>query len=228
MSDPTILIVEDDPAMLRGLEDNFAFEGYRVLTAADGRRGYEIAVSETPDLVVLDVMLPHLNGYEACRRIRRRGLSMPIIMLTAKGDESDVILGLDVGADDYVTKPFSIAELLARVRAMLRRHHDSATAHRFGRFELDLVSHRLTADGDDVELTPKEFAVLAYLAERPRRAVSRDELLQHVWGHDVFVTPRSIDRCVNTLRKKIEADPHRPCFIQTVREVGYRFVGEDE
>ncbi|MAE67087.1 MAG: DNA-binding response regulator [Phycisphaeraceae bacterium] len=222
MADPTVLIVEDDAAMQRGLKDNFEFEGYRVITASDGAEGLQSAIEVSPDLVVLDLMLPKMNGYEVCRRLRRRRLDMPILMLTAKTEESDLVLGLDIGADDYVTKPFSITELLARVRSLLRRRVGEADVLRFGAFELDLRSRRLLENGREVTLTPKEFALLAYLARHTGRAISRDELLDRVWGRDVLVTPRSVDRCVTTIRRKIEADPRQPKHIQTVREHGYR------
>jgi DNA-binding response OmpR family regulator len=224
MADEKVLIIEDDPTMLRGLKDNFEFEGYCVATAADGEKGLAAALSAQPDLMVLDIMLPKVNGYEICRLVRRQGLDCPIIMLTAKGQEQDIILGLNLGADDYVTKPFSIKQLLARANALLRRRRQSIeTAHTFGPFMLDLASRRLTRDGQEVMLTPKEFGLLELFLRRQGRALTRDEILNKVWGHDVFVTSRSVDRCVNTLRTKIEADPARPRFIQTVRPVGYRF-----
>jgi len=220
----TILIIEDDPTMLRGLKDNFEFEGYRVATASDGEKGLEAALSVKPDLIVLDIMLPKVNGYEICRLVRKEGLDVPIIMLTAKGQEQDIILGLNLGADDYVTKPFSIKQLLARANAFMRRKRQSAaTIHQFGRFELDLASRRLTRDGREIPLTPKEFSLLELFLRRPGRALTRDEILNRVWGFDVLVTSRSVDRCVNTLRTKIEADPAAPRFIQTVRPIGYRF-----
>jgi len=220
----TILIIEDDPTMLRGLKDNFEFEGYRVATASDGEKGLEAALSVKPDLIVLDIMLPKVNGYEICRLVRKEGLDVPIIMLTAKGQEQDIILGLNLGADDYVTKPFSIKQLLARANAFMRRKRQSAaTIHQFGRFELDLASRRLTRAGREIPLTPKEFSLLELFLRRPGRALTRDEILNRVWGFDVLVTSRSVDRCVNTLRTKIEADPAAPRFIQTVRPIGYRF-----
>ena len=224
MKPETILIVEDDPALLRGLKDNFEYEGYKVRCATDGESGLNAALDGRPDLILLDIMLPKINGYEICRLIREEGLEMPVIMLTAKGQESDIVLGLNLGADDYVTKPFSIKELIARVSAFLRRRREpKSQIHRFGPLELDLDAHRLRRDGEDVPMTPKEFGVLALLVERPGRAVTRDELLRTVWGYNVFVTSRSVDRCVTTLRKKIEADPRQPRFIRTVREIGYRF-----
>ena len=228
-STETILIVEDDAAMLRGLKDNFEFEGYNVRTADDGEKGLQAAVDSRPDLIVLDIMLPKINGYEICRLVRKEGLEMPIIMLTAKGQESDICLGLDLGADDYVTKPFSIRELLARATALLRRQRSrQAKVHRFGDCELDLSSRRCLRNGAEIPLTPKELALLEYLVRRSGRALTRDDILRHVWGYDVFVTRRSVDRCVTTLRKKIEPDPAQPTFIQTIREIGYRFEMPDE
>jgi len=224
MPGETVLVVEDDPALLRGLNDNLATAGYSVLTAEDGETGLSVAVDDKPDLIVLDIMLPKMNGYEVCRRLREAGIDAPIIMLTAKSEESDIVLGLNIGADDYVTKPFSIRELLARVQAMLRRRGTEArSVHHFGAFELDLESHKLLRNGEEIPLTPKEFATLCYLVRRAGRALTRDNILNEVWGHDIFVTPRSVDRCINTLRSKIEDDARRPRFIQTVRDLGYRF-----
>jgi DNA-binding response OmpR family regulator len=224
MPSETVLIIEDDATMLRGLKDNFEFEGFRVATADDGEKGLEAAMSVRPDLIVLDIMLPKINGYEICRLIRKANLDMPIIMLTAKGQEQDIILGLNLGADDYVTKPFSIRQLLARANAFLRRKRQAAaTMHEFGDLTLDLSSRRLTRKGKEIALTPKEFGLLALFCRRPGRALTRDEILNRVWGSDVFVTRRSVDRCVNTLRAKIEPDPAHARFIQTVRPIGYRF-----
>ncbi len=224
MAAEKVLIVEDDPAMLRGLKDNFEFEGYRVLTAGDGEKGLKLACDARPDLIILDIMLPVVNGYEVCRLVRKEGLDMPILMLTAKGQESDIILGLNLGADDYMTKPFSIKELLARTEAFLRRRRlQQQRVIRFGHCQLDLSSHRLLRDGREVSLTPKEFALLEFFCRRPGRALTRDEILRSVWGYDVFVTARSVDRCVTTLRDKIEPNPSRPALIQTIRQIGYRF-----
>ncbi|MCC6590316.1 MAG: response regulator transcription factor [Bryobacterales bacterium] len=219
-----ILIVEDEPAMLRGLKDNFAANGHEVIVAMDGQSGMEKALSAEPDLIVLDLMLPKVNGYEICRAVRERELNMPILMLTAKSQEEDVVLGLNLGADDYVTKPFRIRELLARVHALLRRRQTPAEGTiRFGECELDLEAHRFQRNGVEVELTAKEFGLLRYLASHPGRAFTREQILNHVWGNSVIVTGRSVDRCVATLRSKIEADPGKPVFIETVRDVGYRF-----
>ena len=224
MAAETVLIVEDDPTLLRVLKDNFEFSGFSVRTAGDGERGLDEAVKRRPDLLVLDIMLPKINGYELCRLIRKEGLDMPVIMLTAKGQESDIVLGLDLGADDYVTKPFSVRELLARAQAFLRRRREKESdRYRFGECELDTASHKLFRNGAEVPLTPKEFNLLAFFAHHPGRALTRDEILKCVWGGAVWVTTRSVDRCVNTLRTKVEPDPHRPTLIKTVRDIGYRF-----
>ena len=224
MADETILIIEDDPAMLEGLKGNFAFEGYTVLAASDGEEGLNAALEERPDLIVLDIMLPEINGYEVCRLIRGEDLEMPIIMLTAKGQESDIVLGLEVGADDYVTKPFSVMELLARVSALLRRRRrECPETYEFGEFRLDLQARKLERNGEEVKLTPKEFGLLKLLVEREGQALTRNQILNAVWGHSAFVTQRSVDQCVNILRSKIEPDPIQPTYIKTVRGIGYRF-----
>jgi DNA-binding response OmpR family regulator len=220
----TILIIEDDSTMLRGLKDNFEFKGYRVITAADGEEGLNAALDSKPDLIILDIMLPRINGYEICRLIREQKLEMPIIMLTAKGQESDIILGLNLGADDYVTKPFSIKELLARAAAFLRRTRQTEQdTYRFGDFVLDIPAGKLVKDGREIKLSPKEFRILELFVKRPGRALTRDEILNVVWGYNCFITPRSVDRFVTTLRSKIDPDPHNPTFIHTIREIGYRF-----
>jgi DNA-binding response OmpR family regulator len=220
----SVLIVEDDATLLRGLKDNFGFNGYDVTTASDGEAGLDAALSGEPDLILLDIMLPGINGFEVCRRIREEELKMPVIMLTAKGQEEDIIRGLNLGADDYVTKPFSIKELLARVHAFLRRRETPAPElYRFGTFRLDLASHQLFESGVEVQLTPKEFRMLEHLLYRAGRALTRDEIMRVVWGTDVLVTSRSVDRCVTTLRSKIEPDPRHPRYILTIRDIGYRF-----
>jgi DNA-binding response OmpR family regulator len=224
MRSDTVLIVEDDATLLRGLEDNFRSRGFQVLTATDGDGGYDAAVTSKPDLVILDIMLPKSNGFEVCRAIRQRDLEMPIIMLTAKGQEDDIVRGLEMGADDYITKPFSIRELLARSNAFLRRrHHEQSDQFRFGDCELDLDSHRFLRQGNDVELTSKEFRMLEYFVTKPGRALTRNDIMDTVWGDRVIVTARSVDRCITTLRGKIEPDPSHPTFIKTIRNVGYRF-----
>jgi len=220
----TILIIEDDPAMLRGLKDNFEFKGYNVLAAADGEEGLNVALDKKPDLILLDIMLPKINGYEVCRLIRQEHLDMPIIMLTAKGEESDIVLGLNLGADDYVTKPFSIKELLARAAAFLRRGKQTETdTYEFDDYQLDIPARKLTHKGQEIKLSPKEFGLLELFLKRPGRALTRDDILNSVWGYDSFTGQRSIDRFVTTLRNKIEPDPHNPTYIHTIREIGYKF-----
>jgi DNA-binding response OmpR family regulator len=224
MTGARILIIEDEVALLRGLVDSFESKGYRVESAADGEAGLDLALSTAPDLIVLDIMLPRINGYEICRAVREHRLEMPIVVLTAKGQEQDVILGLNLGADDYVTKPFRIAELVARVNAFLRRRSSEQTAVcRFGPYELNLAAHKLFRDGKPVELTAKEFKLLSYMAMRRGCALTRDDILNAVWGRSVFVTPRSVDRCVATLRAKIDTETGGRTFIETIRDVGYRF-----
>jgi len=216
----TVLIVEDDSTMLRGLKDNFEYSGYTVITADDGEKGLNAALDAKPDLILLDIMLPKINGYEVCRLIRKEKLDMPIIMLTAKGEESDIILGLNLGADDYVTKPFSIKELLARVAAFLRRRRQQEQdVYEFGDCALDIPAKK----GKEVKLSPKEFKLLEHFLKREGRALTRDEILNAVWGYDSYVTDRSVDRFVTTLRNKVEPDPHNPAFIHTIREIGYKF-----
>jgi two-component system, OmpR family, alkaline phosphatase synthesis response regulator PhoP len=224
MDPSSVLIIEDDPALQRGLKDNFEARGYRVQLARDGRAGLTAALANPPDLLVLDIMLPKLNGYELCRAVRAKGLEMPIIMLTAKGQEEDIVRGLELGADDYVTKPFSIRELLARAQAFLRRRSATAsTVFQFGDCRLDTTAHKLFRNGRETVLTTKEFRLLEFLARSPGRALTRDQILDAVWGNEIIVNDRSVDRCVTTLRAKIEPDPHDPTFIQTIRDIGYRF-----
>ena len=218
------MIIEDDSTMLRGLQDNFTFAGYNVITAADGEAGLDAGLDANPDLIILDIMLPKINGYEICRLIRKENLDMPIIMLTAKGEESDIVLGLNLGADDYVTKPFSIKELLARSAAFLRRRRQAEEdRYEFGEFILDVPSRKLSKNGKEIKLSQKEFKFLEFFLKRQGKALTRDEILNTVWGYNNFVTQRSIDRCVTTLRNKIEPDPHNPTFIHTLREIGYKF-----
>ena len=223
MSEGRVLLVEDEPALARGLSDTLRAQGFDVHVAADGQRGLDMAASVQPDLILLDIMLPRVNGFDVCRTLRGQGMDVPIVMLTAKGQEEDVILGLTLGADDYITKPFRIGELIARAKALLRRRGLDRTVQRFGSCEIDMTARRVRRDGEALELTAREFALLAYFASRPGRALARDTILNAVWGASVFVTPRSIDRCVATLRSKVEPDPHNPIYIQTIREIGYRF-----
>ena len=223
MSRPRVLLVEDEPALVRGLSDMLSANGVDVHVATTGQAGLDAALAGGADLILLDIMLPGVNGYEICRAVRRHGLDLPILMLTAKGQEEDVVLGLELGADDYLTKPFRSAELLARVRALLRRRRVPAPVCLFGDCEIDLAARRVRRQGSDVVLTAKEYALLAFFAGHPGRALPRDLILDAVWGTSVFVTPRSIDRCVTTLRAKVEPNPREPIYIQTVRDIGYRF-----
>lgn len=224
MTPSDILIIEDDPTILRVVKDNFVARGYRVRTARNGEEGLDAALNSRPDLIILDIMLPKINGFEICRAVRAEKLEMPILMLTAKGQEEDVVRGLELGADDYITKPFSIRELIARAQAFLRRRQAGAgPCYEFGRYRLDTVSHRLLRDGVEVPLTNKEFRLLECFLQHPGRAFTRDGIMNAVWGNSVMVTARSVDRCVTTLRSKVEPDPHHPTFIRTIREIGYRF-----
>lgn len=222
-----ILIVEDDVALLRGLVDNFEAEGFEVLQASNGTSGLEAALDAGPDLVLLDVMLPEVNGFEICEAARQEGLEMPIVMLTAKGQENDIVRGLELGADDYVTKPFSIRELIARVKVLLRRHRSSDTrAFAFGDCRLDRDRCRFEKAGEEVKLTRKEYRLLEFFLERQGKALTRQSIMNHVWGSSILVTQRSVDRCVTTLRSKVEDDHRKPRYIKTIRDVGYRFESD--
>lgn len=222
MKKDTVLIIEDDSTLIRGLKDNFTGRGYDVKTAMDGETGVQIATKESIDIIILDVMLPKLNGYEVCQRIREAERDMPIIMLTAKGQEEDIIRGLNLGADDYVTKPFSVMELLARVKTFLRRKPHVENFY-FGNFNLDLNSRKLLSGDKEISLTPKEFGLLELFVKREGYALTREIILNAVWKSSVATTARSVDRCVTTLRKKIEPNPNKPIFIKSIRDVGYRF-----
>ena len=221
-----VLIVEDDPAILRGLADNLRFESHDVLTATDGETGYRLTREKHPDVVVLDLMLPRMSGYEVCRKLRAEGVQTPIVMLTARGEEADRVLGLDLGADDYLTKPFSIRELLARIRAVLRRAHPLKTLPdelRFADVVVDFRKFEAKKGGRTLELTRKEYGMLRLLAARAGDVVTRDDLLNEVWGYESSPTTRTIDTHVASLRAKLEDDPERP-RLQTVHGVGYKWV----
>jgi two-component system response regulator VicR len=223
----TVLAIEDDPAILRGLADNLRFEGYEVITASDGETGYSLQKEHKPDLILLDLMLPRMSGFEFCRKLRGERNQTPILMLTARSEEPDRVLGLDLGADDYVTKPFSVRELLARVRALLRRSQpraDMPDELRFGDTEIDFRSYEARRDGELIEMTRKEFAILRFLAAHPNEVVSRDDLLNEVWGYESYPTSRTVDNHVAGLRAKLERDTSQPVHIKTVHGVGYKFV----
>jgi two-component system alkaline phosphatase synthesis response regulator PhoP len=223
-----ILIVEDEPNMVSGLRDNFEFEGYQVITAPDGVAGLERALSESPDIVILDVMMPRMSGLDVCKQLKAKKPSLPIIMLTARGQEVDKVVGLELGADDYVTKPFSIRELLARVKAVLRRAGIIAKPSEkiaFGDVEVNFKSCQVSKKGKAVDFSSKEFDLLKFFLHHPGETLSRDRLLEEVWGYDHFPTTRTVDAFVVRLRQKVEPRPEEPRFILTVHGTGYKFVG---
>jgi DNA-binding response OmpR family regulator len=225
---PRILIVEDDHAMAVALHDGFAYEGYEVLVAKDGKMGLELASHETVDLIILDVMLPQMSGLDLCQHLRHAGNHLPIIMLTARGQEIDKVLGLKLGADDYVTKPFSFMELLARVEAVLRRasrHHKPLAQAQFGDITLNFHTFEATKGGVPFELSPRELQMLQYLIAHRGEVVSREQLLDAVWGYEAAPFTRTVDMHIAKLRKKIEDSPVDPRYIMTVHRVGYKFVG---
>jgi len=224
---PRILIVDDEPEMVRGLEDNLRFEGYQTLSAGDGKGGLALALTEAPDLVLLDIMMPGMSGWDVCRELRQKGLDIPVIMLTARGEEVDRVLGLELGADDYVTKPFSLRELLARIRAVLRRPgpRQKFEEFAFGDVRLHLRARQAFKAGKEVRLTRKEFELLRYLGEHRGEVVTRDRLLDEVWGYDQYPTTRTVDTHILRLRQKFETDPEHPAYIVTAHGQGYRFVG---
>jgi DNA-binding response OmpR family regulator len=221
-----ILIVEDEPDMVLGLKDNFEFEGYEVLTASDGASGLERARTQKPDLMILDIMLPKLSGLEVCKTLRGEGFEAPIIMLTARGQEIDKVVGLELGADDYVTKPFSIRELLARVRAILRRAEGKKrlARYRFSDVELDFETYQARRGGAPLELSPREFELLRYLIERKGETVSRERLLEDVWGYESYPSTRTVDTHIAKLRAKIGDSGTEPRYILTIHGIGYKFV----
>ena len=222
---PRLLIIEDERPMRTALADALSAEGYRVLTAADGQAGLDRALAEKPDLILLDLMMPKLDGFTLCGELRRLGHSVPVLMLTAKGLTEDRVKGLDVGADDYLVKPFSTEELLARVRAILRRAQKSSRPLRsltLGDVRLDFAQQQAWRGRKPLHLTAKEFSVLRLLAEAEGDAVSRERFLDAVWGYTAFPTTRTVDMHIATLRSKIEKNPDKPRFIHTVHGVGYR------
>ena len=227
----TVLVVEDDQSLMLGLEENLKYEGYNVLTASDGTSGYEAARQHKPNLILLDVMMPGMTGYDVCRKLREENYFMPIIMLTARQDEFDKVLGFEMGADDYVTKPFSLKELLARIKATLRRENSRqpqamSQHYEFGECRLDMDSRILVKGNDEIGLTRTEFNLLAYFLKNDGRVLTRDVLMTDVWGTDYYGTQRSLDSFVANLRSKIEPDPKHPSYIHTVHGVGYEFTIE--
>jgi len=226
-----ILIIEDDAAILRGLKDNLEYESYEVLTAVDGEEGYYLIKQKKPDLIILDLMLPKMNGYELCRKVRHEGVTTPILMLTARGEEMDRVHGLDLGADDYVTKPFSVPELLARIRAIIRRIQKAKTGDlpndlKFGQISVDFKCFEARKGDEVLDMSRKEFGVLRLLAARAGEVITRDELLDEVWGYDQYPTTRTVDNHIALLRTKLEENPSKPRHLLTVHGVGYKLVLE--
>ncbi len=223
-----ILVVEDEPEMQRGLRDNLEFEGYSVLVIGDGKKALEMIRSKKFDLILLDVMLPGISGFDICKTVRMEGMTSPIIMLTAKGEEVDKILGLEFGADDYITKPFSLRELIARIKAVLRRTPAEKPASKgkiiVGLLEADLESYTATKKGKPVALTSKDFDIIRYFWNHQQQVISRDDLLKHVWGYDESISSRTVDNFIVKLRKNIEKDPSSPKHIITIHGTGYKFI----
>jgi DNA-binding response OmpR family regulator len=223
-----ILIIEDEEAILMALEDNLKMEGYEVQSATDGEAGFSLAKEKKCDLIILDIMLPRMDGFEVCKQLRQADITTPILMLTAKSQEIDKVLGLELGADDYVTKPFSPRELLARVKALMRRIKQvkqGIDEYSFGNVQVDFKKYEVKKGGQPVYLTALEFSLLHFLVQNRGLVASRDSILDEVWGRDVYIQPRTVDKHIAELRKKIEDDPSLPKYIIGVRGVGYKFSG---
>jgi len=223
----TILIIEDDPSIQRGLHDALTEEHFSVLAASDGEKGYQTAKRESISLIILDLMLPSKNGKDICRDLRKDGVQTPILMLTSKKQEMDKVLGLEIGADDYMTKPFSVRELIARVKALLRRQSEiqsAITETQFGDVYVDFAKQEAIRGKKKLKLSAKEFQLLKYFVEHEGKVVSRDTLLDDVWGYDVTPTTRTVDNYILSLRKKIEPVPSKPKHLLTIHTAGYKFV----
>lgn len=223
-----ILIADDEPSMLIGLRDNLSFEGYETVAANNGEEALAIAAKEKFDLIILDVMMPKMSGFDVCKSLRKRGINTPVIFLTAKGEEIDRVIGLEIGADDYVTKPFSLRELIARVKVQLRRKEFSGSEEIekiiIGKLELNFSSYSAFENGKPVQLSHKEFEILKYLWMKKNQTCSRDDLLTNIWGYDESPTTRTVDNFVMRLRNKIEKDPNHPQIIITVHGIGYKLL----
>ena len=225
-----ILIVEDEAPMLQGLKDNLEFEGYEVDTAPEGNEGLQKILTNSYDLVLLDVMLPNISGFDICRNARKEGITIPIILLTAKGEEIDKVLGLELGADDYITKPFSLRELLARIKAVMRRTEGSKKSTSggekiaFGRLMVNFKTYEAYHEDTEVKMSHKEFEILHYLFDHANETVHRDDLMSKVWGIDYDITTRTVDNFILKLRQKIEQDMNSPKYILTVHGIGYKLV----
>ena len=222
-----ILIIEDEKDMVMGLKFNLEARDYDIIVAYDGETGYQMALREKPDLVILDIMLPKLNGYEVCKALKKEIPDLPIIMLTAKSQEVEIVTGLELGADDYITKPFSVLELLARIKALFRRIKPGSEipeVHRFGNLEINFKKYEACKKGKPLKLSPREYELLKCLIEHDGEIVSRDELLNQVWGYDSFPNTRTIDAHISKLRHKIEDNPEEPKLIVTIHGIGYKFL----
>ena len=222
----TILVIEDDISILSGLKDNLEYESYAVLTETNGEKGLHAALNKKPDLILLDIMLPGMNGYEVCRKVKKENPDMPVIMITARGSEMDKVSGLDIGADDYVTKPFSIPELMARIRAAMRRVAEPSSdsdEYSFGNVRLDFKRLQAFRDNREIKLSSREFEIMKYFIRHEGEAVHRHDLLNAVWGYEAMPTTRTIDNFILDLRKKLEENPSKPVHILSVRDVGYKF-----
>jgi len=221
-----ILVIEDEERILMGLEDNLRIEGYQVSSATDGLKGFSMAKDQSFDLIILDIMLPKMNGFEVCKQLRQVGITTPVLILTAKSQEVDKVLGLEIGADDYVTKPFSPRELIARVNAIIRRrrlNQPGIDKYNFGNVDVDFKKYEARKGAQPISLTALEFTLLHFLIKHKDQVVSRDTILDNVWGSGVYVYPRTVDTHIANLRKKIEDDPENPKFIIGVRSIGYKF-----
>lgn len=222
-----ILIVEDEKDMVLGLTFNLEARDYIVIAAYDGESGYRKAIEEQPDLVLLDLMLPKLNGYEVCKRLKKEIPDLPVIMLTAKSQEAEIVTGLELGADDYITKPFSVLELLARIKAVFRRmgtKHSFKEVHRFGNLEINVKKYKAKKNGKSLKLLPREYELLKCFIENKGEIISRDELLTKIWGYDSFPSTRTVDVHIAKLRHKIEDKPNEPKLIVTIHGIGYKFL----
>jgi DNA-binding response OmpR family regulator len=231
MTSELVLIADDEPSFLMPLQDHLEAEGYGVVTATDGRQALDLTLERHPDLLLLDIMMPHLSGLDVCRELMRRGATTPVIIVSARDQELDVVLGLELGADDYITKPFTLREVTARIRAVLRRVDKmkspaaaQAGAVTIGAARVDFARYEASRNGKPVHLTPREYAVLHFLLEHQGDVVTREELLREVWGYDAFPTTRTVDNHLVRIRKVIEPDPARPKLLLSVRAVGYRLV----
>jgi DNA-binding response OmpR family regulator len=224
-----ILVVDDEQNMRTGLKDNLEFEGYDVETANDGEHGLKKILENNYNLIILDVMMPKKSGFDVCKEVRKTGITTPIILLTAKGEEIDKVVGLEIGADDYVTKPFSLRELLARVKAILRRGenlvmNEAAREVKIGKLEVNFNGYKATSKNKDVQMSHKEFEILHYLWKHRNSTVSRDDLLTEIWGYDENPATRTVDNFMLKLRQKVETDPNHPKIILTVHGIGYKLV----